>query len=78
MYPVLQNLYHLVKTCIITLKILDKCALATYNLLNKIVMLKEITMLLKLKSFLAILWDSMIEAQQKRAEYYKKTRKFME
>ena len=41
-------------------------------------MLKEITMLLKLKSFLAILWDSMIEAQQKRAEYYKKTRKFME
>ena len=35
-------------------------------------------MLFKLKSFLTILWDSMIEAQQKRAEYYKKTRKFME
>ncbi len=35
-------------------------------------------MLTKLKSFLTILWDSMIEAQQKRAEYYKKTRKFME
>ena len=35
-------------------------------------------MLTKLKSFLRILWDSMIEAQQKRAEYYKKTRKFME
>jgi len=35
-------------------------------------------MLLKFKSFLTILWESMIEAQQKRAEYYKKTRKFME
>lgn len=36
-------------------------------------------MLSKLKSFLQILWDSVIEAQQKRAEYYKKTgRKFME
>lgn len=35
-------------------------------------------MLTKLKSFLSILWDSMIEAQQKRAEYYRKTKKFME
>ena len=35
-------------------------------------------MLTKLKSFLSIIWDSMIEAQQKRAEYYRKTRKFME
>ena len=35
-------------------------------------------MLIKLKSFLKILWDSMIEAQEYRAEYYKKTRKFME
>jgi hypothetical protein len=35
-------------------------------------------MLFKLKSFLTILWESMIEAQQKRAEFYRKTRKFME
>ena len=35
-------------------------------------------MLLKLKSFLTVIWDSMIEAQQKRAEYYRKTKKFME
>ena len=36
-------------------------------------------MLIKLKSFLTILWESIIEAQQKRAEYYKRTgRKFME
>lgn len=35
-------------------------------------------MLLKLKSFLVIFWESVIEAQKKRAEYYKKTRKFME
>ena len=35
-------------------------------------------MLLKLKSFLQILWESVIEAQQKRAEYYKKNRRFME
>ena len=35
-------------------------------------------MLLKIKSFLRILWESMIEAQEKRAEYYRKTRRFME
>lgn len=35
-------------------------------------------MLLKLKSFLTVIWDSVIEAQEKRAEYYRKTRKFME
>ena len=35
-------------------------------------------MLLKIKSFLQILWESMIEAQEKRAEYYRKTRRFME
>jgi len=35
-------------------------------------------MLTKLKSFLTIIWDSVIEAQEKRAEYYRKTRKFME
>ena len=36
-------------------------------------------MLTKLKSFLSILWDSIIEAQEKRAEYYRKTgKKFME
>lgn len=35
-------------------------------------------MLLKLKSFLNALWDSIIEAQQQRAEYYKKTRRYME
>ena len=35
-------------------------------------------MLLKIKSFLQMLWDSMIEGQVKRAEYYRKTRRFME
>ena len=35
-------------------------------------------MLLKLKSFLDIVWQSVIEAQEQRYEYYKKTRKYME
>jgi len=35
-------------------------------------------MLLKIKSFLITLWESIIEAQQQRAEYYKKTRRYME
>ena len=36
-------------------------------------------MLIKLKSFLTIIWESIIEAQEKRAEYYRKTgKKFME
>ena len=35
-------------------------------------------MISKLKSFLTILWESIIEAQQQRANYYMKTRKYME
>ena len=35
-------------------------------------------MLLKLKSFLCIFWECIVEAQQKRAEFYRKTRRFME
>jgi len=35
-------------------------------------------MLIKLKSFLLFLWDYVIEVQEKRAEYYMKTRKYME
>lgn len=35
-------------------------------------------MLLKLKSFLVIFWESVIEAQKKRAEYYVKTGRYME
>lgn len=35
-------------------------------------------MLLKLKSFLITLWESIVEAQQQRVEYYRKTRRYME
>jgi hypothetical protein len=35
-------------------------------------------MLLKLKSFFTLLWDCMIEGAEARAEYYRKTRKYME
>lgn len=35
-------------------------------------------MLSKLKSFLIIVWESIIEAQKKRAEFYMKTRRYME